>query len=166
MVRVWWRPTMGSGRTMGYFERCPIPYPTARPFGSWKCIETCTSLYAQPKRQTKPVISIVISSFNNALTCCVACWLIVVCLGTGGGAPWRPWDDGGCHGWPVHVFCLALASFYLGTSRVRCPPTPYPTNNQPPIHPIISVNNRQMRMFQVAILCTCMVGRRLCCMVA
>jgi len=49
----------------------------------------------------------------------VACWLIVVCLDAGVGAPWWPWDNGGRHGWPVHVFCLALASFYLGTSHVR-----------------------------------------------
>ncbi len=71
--------------------------------------------------------------------------------------------NGMCYGWPVHVFCLAFASFYLGTLRVRCPPTPHPTTNQPPIHPIISVNNRRMRTFQVAILCACMARRRMCC---
>ncbi len=32
-------------------------------------------------------------------------WLIDVCLGTRWGAPRRPWDDGGRHGWKV---CLAL----------------------------------------------------------
>ena len=37
-------------------------------------------------------------------TCCIACWRIAVCLGAGGGAPWRLWDNGGHHGWPVHVF--------------------------------------------------------------
>ncbi len=26
-----------------------------------------------------------------------ACWLIVACGGAGSGAPWRLWDDGGCH---------------------------------------------------------------------
>ena len=48
-----WRPTMGSKWTMGYFDRYPIPYPTAPPCGSWKCIENGTSLSVQPKRQTK-----------------------------------------------------------------------------------------------------------------
>ena len=73
-----------------------------------------------------------------------------------------PWLAGAC-------ILPSFSQLYLGTSRVRCPPTPYPTNNQPPTHPIISdfVNNRRMRMFQVAILlCTCMVGRHLCCVVA
>ncbi len=99
-------------------------------------------------------------------THCVACRQIVVCPGAGGGALWRSWDNGGRHDWPVHVFWPALASFHLGTSCVRCPPAPYPTNNQPPIHPIISVNNRRMRTFQVAILCPWMVERHLCCMAA
>ncbi len=31
-------------------------------------------------------------------------WLIFVCCGAGWGAPRRPWDDGGRHGWNV---CLA-----------------------------------------------------------
>ena len=53
MVRGRWHPT--SGRTMGYFDRCPIPYPTARPFGSCKYVETGASLYVGPKRQTKLV---------------------------------------------------------------------------------------------------------------
>ncbi len=26
------------------------------------------------------------------------CWLIVVCGRAGNEAPWRPWDDGDCHG--------------------------------------------------------------------
>jgi hypothetical protein len=32
----------------------------------------------------------------------------------GSGAPWRPWDDGGRHGWWVH----GLASFTYGTLGV------------------------------------------------
>ena len=111
------------------------------------------------------VISIVFSSFNDVDLFCSM--LADYCMprrrgwGTMTAVGWRrpPWLAGAC-------ICLALASSYLGTSHVRCPPTPYPTNNQPPIHPIISVNNRRMRTFQVAILCTCMVRRRLCCMVA
>ena len=27
------------------------------------------------------------------------CWLIVICGGARSGAPWRPWDNGGRHGW-------------------------------------------------------------------
>jgi hypothetical protein len=54
--------------------------------------------------------------------------------------------------WHVCLFYLPLVSFYLGTSCVRCPPTQYPTNNQPPSHLNISINNRQMRKFYVAIL--------------
>jgi hypothetical protein len=50
------------------------------------------------------------------------------------------------------VFYLALAIFFLGTSCVRCPPTQYPTNNQPPSHLNISINDRQMRTFNVPIL--------------
>jgi hypothetical protein len=41
-------------------------------------------------------------------------------------------------------------------------PTPSPTNNQPPIHPIISMNNWWMRAFSVAILRTCFLGSHLC----
>ncbi len=41
-------------------------------------------------------------------------------------------------------------------------PTPSPTNNQPPIHPIISMKNWKMRMFQVAILRSCLLGSHLC----
>jgi len=35
------------------------------------------------------------------------CWNIVGCGGTGSKAPWRPWNDGGRHGWWVD----GLASF-------------------------------------------------------
>ncbi len=66
----------------------------------------------------------------------------------------------------VCVFYLASASFYLGTSCVRCPLTQYPTNNQPPSHLNIYIKNRRMRTFYGAILCACMVGRCLCCIVA
>ncbi len=41
-------------------------------------------------------------------------------------------------------------------------PTPSPTNNHPPIHPIISMNNWWMRAFQVAILRPCLLGSHLC----
>ena len=80
------------------------------------------------------VIRIVFSSFNNVDMChnmsagCCMPW-------SGAGAPWRPWDKGGCHGQPVHVFYLALASFHC-MSGVR-----HPTTNQQPTTnpPIISV---------------------------
>jgi hypothetical protein len=82
----------------------------------------------------------------------------------------RRLKGGGRHGWHVCVFHLALArgSFSLGTCvlSVRCPPTQYPTNNQPPSHQNISINNRRMSTFYVAILCAYIVGRRLCSMVA
>ncbi len=56
---------------------------------------------------------------------------------------WRlPWLVGAS-------FNLVLASFHLDTLHVRCPLTPCPTNNQPPIHPIISVNKMRMRTFYV-----------------
>ncbi len=67
--------------------------------------------------------------------------------------------------WHVCVFYLPLASFYVGTLCVRCPTTQYPTNNQPPSHLNISINNKWMRTFYVAILCACMVGRCMCSMV-
>ena len=111
------------------------------------------------------VISIVFSSFNNvdllssiSANCCMPRrrgWGAMAAV----GRQRPPWLDVAC-------ILPSISLLYLGTSCVRCPPTPYPTNNQPPIHPIISVNNRQMRTFQVAILCTCMVGRHMCCMVA
>ncbi len=41
-------------------------------------------------------------------------------------------------------------------------PTPSPTNNQPPIHPIISMNNWWMSAFWVAILHACLLGSHLC----
>jgi hypothetical protein len=41
-------------------------------------------------------------------------------------------------------------------------PTSSPTNNQPPIHPIISMKNWWMRVFQVAILRACLLGGHLC----
>jgi hypothetical protein len=48
------------------------------------------------------------------LSCCATFWFIVACGGTGGGAPWWPWDNGGRHGWWVR----GLASFTYGTSGV------------------------------------------------
>ena len=89
-------------------------------------------------------------SFNNVdllrsmlADCCMPrCWgwgtMVAV------GWRWLPWPRlaGAC------IF-LALASFHLGTSHVRYPSTPNPTNNQPTIHPIISVNNRRRMMFQL-----------------
>ncbi len=41
-------------------------------------------------------------------------------------------------------------------------PIPSPTNNQPPIHPNISMNNWWMRAFKVAILHACLLGSHLC----
>jgi hypothetical protein len=66
----------------------------------------------------------------------------------------------------ICAFYIALASFYLGTLCVKCPPTQYPINNLPPSHLNITIKNRRMRTFYVAILCACMVGRCLCIMVA
>ncbi len=74
---------------------------------------------------------------------------------------WQLWDNGGYHGQPIRVFYLAL-----GTLCVRYLPTPTPTNNQPPIHQTISINNRRMKTDSVTTLCTCIVDRRLCYMVA
>jgi hypothetical protein len=87
--------------------------------------------------------------------CCVLC-----CRGCGPiAAVWQqrpPWSI---------KFDRILPSF-LSTTHVTSPPIPSPTTNQPPIRPNISTNIWQMRTFQVTILCACMVGRRLCCMVA
>ncbi len=44
------------------------------------------------------------------------CWLIVVCGGTGSGAPWRPWEDGNRQG-RRGTLLLALASFYLAKAQ-------------------------------------------------
>ncbi len=70
--------------------------------------------------------------------------------------------------WLASVSILPCATFHLGTLRVRCllTPCPCPTNNHPPIHPIISTNNRWMRTFYVTILCAWIIGRYLCSMVA
>ena len=89
-------------------------------------------------------------NFNNvdllrsmSADCCMPrCWGWGTMVAVGRRWPPWPWLAGAC------IF-LALASFHLGTSHVRCPPTPNPTNNQPTIHPIISVNNRRMMMFQL-----------------
>ncbi len=35
-------------------------------------------------------------------TCCLACWLIVVCFGAGSGASWRPKDNDDHHDWLMH----------------------------------------------------------------
>jgi hypothetical protein len=64
------------------------------------------------------------SSYNIFLvlmtqSCCATSWLIVSCGGVGSRAPWRWWDDGGRHSRWVR----SLASFHLGTLRVRCPPS-------------------------------------------
>jgi hypothetical protein len=45
-------------------------------------------------------------------SCRATSWLIVSCGGVGSRAPWRSWDDGGCHGRWVR----GLASFHLGTT--------------------------------------------------
>ncbi len=78
-----------------------------------------------------------------------------------GGSRWSTRNK-----WHVCVFYLPLASFYLGTLCVRCPPTQHPTNNQPPSHLNIPINNKRMMTFYATILCACMVGRCLCSMVA
>jgi hypothetical protein len=103
------------------------------------------------------------SSFNDVdpshmmlVDCCVLC-----CRGCGPtAAVWsrRP-------PWSIKFDRILPSFFYLGT-HVTTPPTPSPTRNQSPIRPNISANIRPMRTFQVTILCACMVGRRLCRMVA
>ncbi len=55
MVQGQGRPTMGSGQAMVRLGRGPITYPTAQLFGSWKYVETGTSLYVWPKRLGKLV---------------------------------------------------------------------------------------------------------------
>jgi len=60
-------------------------------------------------------------------TCRIACWLIVVCGDARGGAPWRPWDDGGRHGWGV----LFLPSFRLAN---RVSDVPQPQNHTKTTH--------------------------------
>jgi hypothetical protein len=63
-------------------------------------------------------------------TYCIAYWLIFVCLDARSGAPWRPWEGCGRHGWHVCI-CLTLASFYLGicVTGVHQPNTQPTTNN-------------------------------------
>jgi len=53
MVRGREHSTTGSGRTIVRSGRGPISYPTGQPSGSWKYVETGTSLYVQPRRLTK-----------------------------------------------------------------------------------------------------------------
>ncbi len=45
----------GSGRTMVRSRGGPISYPTGQPSGSWKYVETGTSLYVRLRRLTKLV---------------------------------------------------------------------------------------------------------------
>ncbi len=80
-----------------------------------------------------------------------------------GTMAWRPWE-GAAAMVGMCVFYLALASFNVGTLCVRCPLTQYPTNNQPPSHLNIYINNTKMRTFYEAILCACIVSRWMCSM--
>jgi hypothetical protein len=49
---------------------------------------------------------------------CMTCWLMSLCLGARGGAPWRPWYDGGRHG----SSCLSI---YVSFVRET---VPFPPN--------------------------------------
>ncbi len=139
-----------------------------------RSIHGCGHHRLQPHRRCRHVVHIIVKikvisifffSFNGVdLLCSMS--TDCCCLSARSEAPWRPWEGGGRHGWHVCVFHLALASFNLGTSCVRCPPTHYPTNNPLPSQLNISINNRGMRTFYAAILCACIVGRRLCSMAA
>ena len=48
-------------------------------------------------------------------SCRATFWLIVACGGTRSGAPWRPWDVGGRHGWWVHGLLV-----FTNIHRVSC----------------------------------------------
>ncbi len=65
-------------------------------------------------------------------TCRTECCLIDVCSGAEGGAPWRPYGDGGRHGWGVFF----LPSFHLAN---RVSEVPQPQNHQKkPLSQLIS----------------------------
>ncbi len=89
---------------------------------------------------------IVINIFSSFDSIDLMCSMLADCC-----LPWRqewgimarPWGGGSHHGPPVQVFYPALASSHLGTTCVRCPPTPCPTNNQPTTHPVISVEKNE-----------------------
>jgi hypothetical protein len=74
-----------------------------------------------------------------------------------GGAPWRPYGNGGCHGWGVFFF----PSFRLANHMSE---VPQPQNHQKTNHcpTYISINNGWMGTFEVPILCVCTVGRCMC----
>ena len=96
------------------------------------------------------VISIFFSSFNGvdllrsmSADCCMPrCQEWGTMAAVGGLRP--PW---------LACVCIlpSLASIYLGFC-VRCPPTQYPTNNQPPSRLNISISNGRMTTLQVTIL--------------
>ncbi len=89
-------------------------------------------------------------------TCRAACWLIAVCGGAGGRAPWRLLGDGSRHDWGV--FC------YLASAKlIACLMSPNPKTTQKPttVPPHIFVNNGRIGRFQVPILCSCTVGRHM-----
>jgi hypothetical protein len=50
-----------------------------------------------------------------------------MCGGAGGGAPGRPWGDGGRHGWGVFYF----SSLHLANCVSGVRPLKKPTKNQP-----------------------------------
>jgi hypothetical protein len=85
-------------------------------------------------------------------SCCMP-WRREWCTMEAVGQRRPPWFIGG-------GLC-ALPSFHLGKACSESPTTS-PTNNQPPIHPIISMNNWWMRAFKVAILRACLLGSHLC----
>ena len=60
MVRGREHSSTGSGRMMVQSGGGPISHPTSQPFRSWKYVETGTSLYVQPRRQTKLVLYLVL----------------------------------------------------------------------------------------------------------
>jgi len=115
------------------------------------------------------VIDIIFSSFNNAdpsYTMLVDCCMLY-CRECGPiAAVWRdrpPWLISSIAFYPI--LPSYFTAFYLGT-HATSPPNPCPTTCQPPIPPNISANIQRMRTFEVTILCACIVGSRLCRMVA
>jgi hypothetical protein len=58
-----------------------------------QCPLTCRDLIGQQRPPWCPTPN------ANAHNGHPVCWLIVVCSGTGSGAPWWPWDDGNRQDW-------------------------------------------------------------------
>ncbi len=66
------------------------------------CLHPTPTMVSADYRCSIPLLPTMPSPDRNNSVCS---WLIVVCLGARWGAPRRPWDNSGCHGWKV---CLVL----------------------------------------------------------